>query len=168
MIINFNIMLAGGFVKSISILFLPGDKISSEAFIFNKFPKNKKINCSQPRETILDVFLKIEDHIEVKDLHLRVSERDELISQATVYRTMNLLVECGLAHENYLTGDKRYFEKVYGRDHHDHLVCTDCGTIREFHFPSIEDRQKIIAEEHSFAMSSHRITIYGLCQECRK
>jgi Fur family ferric uptake transcriptional regulator len=142
--------------------------MSSEAFIFKEFLKKKNMNHSQPRETILDVFLQIDGHIEIKDLCLRVSERDELISTATVYRTMNLLVECGLARENVLAGDKRYFEKVYGREHHDHLVCTNCESIKEFNFASIEERQRLVAEKHSFEVTSHRMTLYGLCQDCRK
>ena len=142
--------------------------MSSEAFIFKDFLKKKNMNCSQPRETILDVFLQIDGHIEIKDLCLRVSERDELISQATVYRTMNLLVECGIARENFLTDEKRFFENVLGRDHHDHMVCTNCGSIKEFHSTGIEERQGVVADEHSFTMTSHRMTLFGLCQDCRK
>jgi len=129
-----------------------GARILNESNIFNDFLRGKQLKCTQPRKTILKVFLRVGGHIEIEELHRRISEEDEHIGKETVYRTMNLLVECGLAKENILSGGKRYFEKVYGREHHDHLVCTQCGKIEEFHHLLIEKFQNEVAYQHFFPL----------------
>ena len=139
----------------------------NESNIFNDFLRGKQLKCTQPRKTILKVFLRVGGHIEIEELHRRISEEDEHIGKATVYRTMNLLVECGLAKENILSGGKRYFEKVYGREHHDHLVCMDCGLIIEFMDQKIEDLQDKIAIQYEFQLKRHIHQLFGLCKKCQ-
>ena len=138
-------------------------QLSQELNIFNALLKKKNMKLTKPRQVILEVFLQIEGYIGIEELYKRVLDEDGLIGKATVYRTMNLLLECGLAKENILSGGKRYFEKDYGKEHHDHLVCTHCGKIKEFHHKLIEKFQKVIANQHSFSITSHRMMTKPRC-----
>jgi Fur family transcriptional regulator, ferric uptake regulator len=122
---------------------------------------------THPRKIILESFLKVEGHISVKDLCKEVKKEDSQISPATVYRTMKLLVESGIASENEFADDRKLFEKIYGKEHHDHMFCTHCKKVSEFHNKSIERLQEEVAQEHSFEIKNHRMTLFGLCKECQ-
>ena len=122
---------------------------------------------TQPRKTILQCFLQIDGHISVKKLCGEVRKTDPQISPATVYRTMRLLVACGLAAENEFTGNIKMFERIHGKEHHDHMVCTNCKKVEEFHNDSIEKLQEEVAQDHSFEITHHRMTLFGVCSECQ-
>jgi Fur family ferric uptake transcriptional regulator len=98
---------------------------------------------------------------------LETRKVDGMISIATVYRTLNLLAECGLVTENIFTDKSKKFEVAFGKKHHDHLVCNKCQKIEEFHSPMIEILQDQVAQSHSFAIASHRMVLFGVCRDCR-
>jgi Fur family ferric uptake transcriptional regulator len=103
----------------------------------------------------------------VDEVVLRVRREDRRVSVATVYRTMKLLAEGGLAvARNFGDGQTRY-EVAAGRSHHDHLVCVGCGNIEEFAEPDIEARQAAVALRHGFEVNHHRLELYGRCSRCR-
>ena len=123
---------------------------------------------SRQRERIAETFLQMGGHVSVEELVARVRRVDPRISVATVYRTMKLLHECGLAHaRNFGDGQTRY-EAAAGRDHHDHLICTRCGTIVEFENDRIEAMQDAVARKHDFLVTSHKMELYGLCRACQR
>ena len=139
---------------------------SSEFNIFNDFLRKNDYPLTQPRKLIFRIFLQTEGHIDVQELYRKAKKKDSLISLSTVYRTMHLLVECGLASENTFGADTKYFEKVPGKKHHDHLVCTLCRKVEEFHHPLIEASQKEIAKQYQFLITSHEMTLFGTCSDC--
>ena len=139
---------------------------SSEFNIFKDFLRKNNYPFTQPRKTILRIFLQSEGHIDTQELYRKAKKKDSLISLSTVYRTMHLLVECGLASENTFGADTKYFEKVPGKKHHDHLVCTQCRKVEEFHHPLIEASQKEIAKQYQFLITSHEMTLFGTCSAC--
>ena len=109
--------------------------------------------------------MSLSQHVLKSDL---VRQDDPRVSVATVYRTMKLLGESGLAHaRNFGDGQTRY-EPAIGRDHHDHLICTRCGTIIEFENDQIERMQDAVARRHGFKVTSHKMELYGLCKACQK
>jgi len=138
-----------------------------EFIILGDYLKSLGLFFTQPRKIILESFLKEEGHISVKKLCAEVKKVDPQISQATVYRTMKLLVECGLARENEFTDGKKYFEKNHGKEHHDHMVCAKCKKVEEFHNDSIEKLQEEVARSHKFEMTSHRMVLFGICNDCQ-
>jgi Fur family ferric uptake transcriptional regulator len=140
-------------IKEFSIL---GDYLKSVGQFF-----------TQPRKIILESFLQMEGHISVKRLCEKVKKADPQISQGTVYRTMKLLVGCGLASENEFIYGRKCFEKNHGREHHDHMVCAKCTKVEEFHNTSIERLQEEVARSHKFEMTSHRMTLFGVCNDCQ-
>ncbi len=143
------------------------DEADNELNILKSFLTEKRLRLTQPRKAILEVFLKNRGHMEIGELYEAVQKVDKSIGMATVYRTMNLLVQCGLAEENSLFENKKCFERAHGRTHHDHLVCTRCKSVKEFHHPMIERFQEETAEKYQFSIVFHRMTLFGVCKDCK-
>ncbi len=125
-----------------------------------------KLNTTQQRELIVDQFLQCTDHVSIDELLAQVRERSPKVGYATVYRTLKLLVEAGLAsHRQFGEGQARY--EVAGT-HHDHLICIECGLILEFEDDVIEKAQEKIAERlGGFNVVRHRHELYGLCPKAQ-
>ena len=140
---------------------------SSEIDVFKTFLKSMDMKYSQPRETILTLFLEGKDHTDIDKLAQKVKKIDPFISRSTVYRTMNLLVDCGLAHEINFSGERKFYESATIKNHHDHFFCTHCKYVGEFEHSKIEELQNEIAKEHKFKITSHRMILYGLCSKCK-
>lgn len=140
----------------------------NEAAVFETFIGEKKLKHSKPREWILAVFLSIEKHLSVDELWAAVKKKYPSVGFATVYRTLKLLCESGLCSElRFEDGTTRY-EHRYGHDHHDHLVCTECGHVIEVFDAAIERLQERLMKRHGFAPRYHRMNLYGICKDCRK
>jgi Fur family ferric uptake transcriptional regulator len=136
--------------------------------IFEQFIANQGLKSTRQRLLILETFFGLDGHLSVEELWARVRQVEHRVSVATVYRTMKLLAESGLAHaRNFGDGQTRY-EAAVGRDHHDHLICTKCGTIIEFENDQIERMQEQVARKHGFTVASHKMELYGLCRACQK
>jgi Fur family ferric uptake transcriptional regulator len=122
---------------------------------------------SRQRERIAEVFFGMGGHVSVEELVVRVRRLDARISVATVYRTMKLLADCGLAVPRQFGGGQTRYEAASGRGHHDHLICTACGEIVEFANEKIETLQALVARRHGFEVESHKLELYGRCARCR-
>ncbi|MBL0225389.1 MAG: transcriptional repressor [Geobacteraceae bacterium] len=134
---------------------------------FNVFAASKGLRSTRQRDNILDVFLATHQHVSVEELYLKVKAVSQGVGQATVYRTLKLFVEAGLAREILLHDGQTRYEHVLAGEHHDHLVCTGCNSIIEFENETIEQLQDEIAARHGFMIRSHKLEIYGLCSRCR-
>lgn len=122
---------------------------------------------TRQREVILEAFLKVGGHVSAEELYYKVIKLDPSIGLATVYRTLSLLCECGIAQQQEFGEGHTRFELVHEYHHHDHLICTRCGNIIEFENSNIERLQEEIARDHKFTIYTHKLEIYGLCSECR-
>jgi Fur family ferric uptake transcriptional regulator len=135
--------------------------------LLNRFMAERGLKSTRQRSLITDTFFASEGHLSVEELWAKVRTTDARVSVATVYRTMKLLGESGLAHaRNFGDGQTRY-EAAVGRHHHDHLICTRCGTIVEFENDRIETMQDAVARRHGFRVTSHKMELYGLCKNCQ-
>jgi Fur family ferric uptake transcriptional regulator len=105
-------------------------------------------------------------HIDAEELLRAIATRGLKISRATVYRNLDLLVECGLATKQRLGSRGFLYEHVHGGQHHDHLVCTGCGRVVEFVSPGIAALQTEICRAHGFVPDHHTLQISGLCNRC--
>lgn len=128
-----------------------------------------RLKGSRQRDVIAEVFFKAGGHLSVEELLAEVRKVDRDVSQATVYRTMRLLTECGLAEPRQFGGGQmRYEVSNKAGEHHDHLICTRCGLIVEFVEQRIEKLQDAVAAKHGFVVTDHKMELYGLCPRCRK
>lgn len=138
-----------------------------EFSIFFDFLKKKELKLTSQRKEILDAFIKTDKHLSVDDLYDIVKKKDSRIGHATVFRTMKLLGEAGIA-GNVNLGDKviRY-EHKYGHKHHDHLVCVKCGTCIEAVDEEIEKLQERLCRKIGFTAKKHTLEIFGTCKKCK-
>ncbi|NOZ01724.1 MAG: transcriptional repressor [Deltaproteobacteria bacterium] len=125
-------------------------------------------HVTAPRLRVAEVFFDMDGHPGIEELHRAVEKRYPGTGGATVYRTMKLLCDSGLAcTRDFGDGFARY-EALDPAGHHDHLICTACGKIIEFGEEAIEELQEHVSRRHGFQMRDHRLDIYGLCRECAK
>lgn len=133
---------------------------------FKLYLAEQGLKSTRQREQILDEFLRAGAHLSAEDLYLRLRKKFPNIGYATVYRTLKLLAECGIAEERHFGDKQTRYEATAGQDHHDHLVCQQCGSIIEFEDPRIEALQLEVARAHGFQISYHRLELYGTCAKC--
>jgi Fur family ferric uptake transcriptional regulator len=131
--------------------------------------EEKGLRHSRQRDVIARAFFAMGGHVPVDTLASRARQEDPHISVATVYRTMKLLAECGLAvPRDFGDGRARYEPATHRHGNaHDHLVCTGCGTIVEFESHRVEALQLRLARRHGFEVHRRHVELYGLCAACR-
>lgn len=136
--------------------------------IFEDYLRQGKLKNTPQRRLILDTFLEGEGHLSSEELYEAVKAREESVGQATVYRTLKLIAAAGLAREVHFGDGVARYEKKYGEEHHDHLICDVCGKTTEVMDERIEQLQEELAERHGFLLTSHRMVLHGLCSDCRQ
>ena len=141
--------------------------MKSEKTIFREYLRSNGMLYSEQREQILDIFLKTEKHPTINDLYDLVRKKHPQIGLATIYRTMKVICDAGMARETDFGGGIRRFEHKYKHQHHDHLVCLNCGRIIEVMSPEIEKLQENLTKKHRFKAVRHRMEIFGLCKNCK-
>ena len=129
-----------------------------------RYLEEHNLKHTRQRDDILGVFLEAQGHITSDEIYNRVRQRFPNIGYTTVYRTMRLLCDAGLASERHFDDGVRRYEIAH--EHHDHLVCTRCGKIIEFECEMIETAQQKIADRYGFRVLRHRHELYGHCSDC--
>lgn len=122
------------------------------------------LKYTHQRKLITEVFFDPahrETHPSVEELFMRVRERDSRVGYATVYRTLKILTDCGLANPNRLGDNQTRYEPEAPGEHHDHLVCTECGAVFEFEQEQIERLQHEVARRFGFDLQDHKMVLYG-------
>lgn len=126
----------------------------------------KGLRTTEQRKLIVSTFFEATDHLTIEELLELVRAIDRRIGYATVYRTMRMLSEGGIANELHFGDGLTRYELADESSHHDHLICEDCGKITEFEEPLIEELQERIAKRYNFSLLHHKHELYGRCQEC--
>jgi Fur family ferric uptake transcriptional regulator len=145
-----------------------GKRTDKPEGIWRDFISRRGLNASRTRDAVVTLFLETKDHIDLQSLYGLARKRHPGVGFATVYRTMKLLEEAGIAHARHFGDAKEtLYEIAAGRSHHDHLICESCGQIVEFVSPEVERLQDKIAARHGFELSRHRHELYGRCAACR-
>lgn len=145
----------------------PADKQALYARL-DAYMNKKGLRSTNQRRVIADTFFNGPSHVTIEELLGRVRDADSRIGYATVYRTLKLFTECGIAAErNFGDGPSRYeLSDASTNEHHDHFICNDCGKIIEFHDERIEQLQLAVSKELGFRIVSHKHEIYGFCADC--
>ena len=140
---------------------------NEEIDVLEQYISENNLKITKQRRAVLKVFLECKDHVSVEELYNIVLKTEPKTGLATVYRTLALLTKSGLALEmDFGDGQKRY-ESSYRSFHHDHMLCTECGKILEFNHPLIEKYQEEVAKQNKFKITSHKLDLFGLCQDCK-
>ncbi len=128
--------------------------------------KRVGLKVTAPRVNVLKVLNSEKNrHLSAENVFMALSEQNIVIGLATVYRVLTQFEETGLVKRHHFENGVSVFELCDG-EHHDHLVCTQCGGVEEFYDDIIEQRQELIAKEKGYLINDHSLTIYGLCQAC--
>ena len=135
--------------------------------IFIDYLRKSGLSVTPQRKIIVETFLETEGHFTAEDLSSLVRKRAADIGQATVYRTLKLLVDSGLADHFDPGNGVTLYEHAYGHAHHDHCICVRCGAKIEICDPVIEQQQERVARKHGFELTSHRMYLFGVCPGCR-
>jgi Fur family transcriptional regulator, ferric uptake regulator len=120
------------------------------------------------RLAIAEVVIGSADHLSAEEVAHGLEAHGEKAGTATVYRTLDLLVKSGLVVERDFGEGFRRFEAARDVPHHEHLLCTECGSVQEFRDERLERMTTLIAEAHDFARQGHRLVIRGVCSACRR
>lgn len=136
--------------------------------IFYKHLKRVGLKHTDQRDTILRTFLETRDHLSTDELFRLVRKKDAKIGFTTVYRTLKLLAECGLASAVPFPDGMARYEHQFNRRNHHHMVCTECDASVEFFSPEVNKLEEEIGRKYHFDATRHNFQIYGVCEDCRK
>ncbi len=136
--------------------------------ILHRHLKDVGLKQTAQRDTILRTFLETRDHLSTDELHRLVQKKDSGIGYTTVYRTLKLLAECGLASEVAFHDGIARYEHQYNRRSHHHMVCTGCGSSVEFFSQEVGQLEREIGRKYNYLTTRHTFQIYGLCEDCQK
>jgi Fur family ferric uptake transcriptional regulator len=146
---------------------MPKLKVAQKIESLNKCLEAKGLKSTQQRYFIAETFFRTNTHINLEELLKKVKRKTPKVGYATVYRTMKLLTECGLAMERQFGDGQTRFENVPEDGHHDHLICIKCSGITEFQNQRIEKLQEETAEKYGFEVIRHKLELYGYCKACQ-
>ncbi|MCG3778425.1 MAG: Ferric uptake regulation protein [Nitrospira sp.] len=124
-----------------------------------------QLKLTRQRELILGAFLR-QEHITAEAMYHQLAKSDPHLGLATIYRTLNLFCDAGLAQARHF-GSQTQYDNIAHKGHHDHLICTNCQKIVEFENEEIEQLQEDVARKNGFTITTHRLELYGLCSRCR-
>ncbi|MEZ4327711.1 MAG: Fur family transcriptional regulator [Polyangiales bacterium] len=125
------------------------------------------LRSTAQRRLVSDVFFKSKGHLSIEDMLEKVRAIDQGVGYATVYRTLKLLKDSGLAFERHFGDGVSRYEVADEGEHHDHLICQVCGKIVEFEDDEIERLQVALAQRLGFELRRHKHELYGVCSDCR-
>jgi len=134
---------------------------------FRAYLAARGLRLTAQRRLVLQEAFQRSGHFTAEELHEKFHNAGASVSLSTVYRTLGLLSEAGLIKEVLRCRGMASYETVFGREHHDHMLCVRCGKVIEFRDDAIEALQRKICREYGFTASEHQLGIRGTCRECR-
>lgn len=138
-----------------------------ERRVFRKYLERRGLKLTAERQAVFDELFARHEHFEADELLVRLRAKHRKISRATIYRTLELLVDSGVVGRVRIRETGYRYERLRTGEHHDHLICIECGRVIEFFEPRIEGLQDEVCERHGFLPLSHSHQMRGVCRQCR-
>jgi len=140
--------------------------MQAEAELFERYLKRHGYNWTAERKAVAGLVFSLHEHFTAEELAALLRSSKRPVSRASVYRTLNLLVESGLVRRFELGGQTTCYEHVFGHNHHDHLICLRCGRVTPLEDPALERAQEEACCRSGFIPEYHYLEIYGVCSAC--
>jgi Fur family ferric uptake transcriptional regulator len=131
------------------------------------FAETSGTRLTSCRRNILNAIYNYEGHFRAEDLVERIRRLGRSVSLVTVYRNLPLLERAGVIRRTCVTENVAWYERAWKAEHHDHLICTECGKVVEFEYPAIDVLQEAVAGEHGFLLTDHHLELMGVCRQCQ-
>jgi Fur family ferric uptake transcriptional regulator len=136
--------------------------------VFREYLKSRGLKFTKERALILNDISSRHGHFDPEELYIGMKKEGLKVSKASIYRTLPLLLESGLIEQVERTEKHAHYEKTFGRNHHDHMLCISCGSVIEFYSEALEGLQNKICKKKGFKGITHTLEIKGHCSKCRK
>lgn len=145
---------------------LTDEEIQTAENIFREYLRDRGLKYTRERQILLREVLSNDQHFEAEQLLILLRQEGKRVAKATIYRTLPLLVNCGIIKQIHFGDNLARYEHTFGQDPHDHMVCRRCRRIVEFDSSDVTTLRTVIAARHKFHAIAHRFQISGLCWEC--
>jgi Fur family ferric uptake transcriptional regulator len=134
--------------------------------LFRLYLQDRGLKYTPERQAVLQEVLRNDEHFEAEELLISMRQQGKRVAKATIYRTLPLLVSCGILRQVQFGDNLTRYEHTFGQDPHDHMICNRCRKIIEFSSADVVELRSVLAAKHRFRAMSHRFQISGLCWEC--
>lgn len=141
------------------------DTIDLVKEIFRSYLKEHNQRQTPERFMVLEEIYRADGHFDADDIFLNMKENSSRVSRATVYNTLDLLVECGLVQRHQFGKNQYHYERAYAYQQHDHIICKECGTVLEFCDPRIQEIKTMMEKIHDFNITGHSLHFFGACSD---
>ncbi len=140
------------------------DLITEVKEIFRNYLKEHKHRQTPERFMVLEEIYRADGHFDADDMYFRMKNIGYRVSRATVYNTLDLLLECGLVQRHQFGKNQSIYERAYAYRQHDHMICKSCGKVIEFCDPRLQEIKTMMENIHGFTIEGHSLQFYGTCK----